>query len=139
MQQEQITKILTQLADHETRLKALEGEPQIVASIHTAGAGSKQKTLREIIKGKKLKNGQEQVAAIVGYYEKILSQRISKDNIKEEWANAKMNGTFAAVYLSRAKDTLIRILDDGTCDLTQSGEEFFEKLLNNEPSNQTLK
>ncbi len=139
MQQEQIAKILTQLVDHEARLKALEGETQAVASTRTASAGSKQKTLRELVKGKKLKNGQEQLAVIVGYHEKVLGHLILKDKIKEEWANAKINATFSPVYLSRAKDTLIRILDDGKCDLTQTGEEFFDQFLNHESLDATSK
>jgi len=129
MTQDQIKEILASLADHENRLQHLEGT---VPPSSALSAGRKQKTLREMVKGKKLQNGQEQIAAIVGYYEKILGQHIPKDRIKEEWANAKMDGTFTAMYLSRAKDTLIRIHADGTCDLTQSGEEFFAKLINNE-------
>ncbi|MES2202831.1 MAG: hypothetical protein V4474_00665 [Patescibacteria group bacterium] len=131
MTKNQIAEILAQLADHETRLKQIETGSQSNL-ISPPGAGGKQKTLREIIKGKRFKNGQEQIAAIVGYHEKILGQQITKEKIKEEWASSKMNGVFAAVFLSRAKDTFIRIHADDLCDLTQSGEEFFEKLLSHE-------
>lgn len=136
MRQEQVKKILAQLSDHESRLQLLEGVRQATPAHSASG---KQKTLREIVRGKKFKSGQEQVAAIVGYYEKILGQRIEKNKIKEEWANAKMNGTFVAMFLSRAKDTLIRIYTDDTCDLTQTGEEFFDKLINNESPDATFK
>ncbi|MEY4731293.1 MAG: hypothetical protein RL681_239 [Candidatus Parcubacteria bacterium] len=138
MQQEQIAKIFTQLADHEARLKQLEdGAP--TAPFLAVGGSRKQKTLREIVKGKKFKNGQEQIAAIVWYHEKVLGQRISKEQIKEEWVNAKMSGNFSPVYFSRAKDVLIRVHSDGTCDLTQSEEERLDHLLNNEPSSATSK
>lgn len=136
MKQEQIKKILAQLADHESRLQQLEGIRQTTPVILTSG---KQKTLREIVKRKKFKSGQEQVAAIVGYHEKILGQRIEKNKIKEEWANTKMNGTFTAMFLSRAKDTLIRIHSDDTCDLTQTGDKFFDQLINNESPDATSK
>lgn len=129
MKEEQIKEILAQLADHESRLQQLEGIPQVTL---IPSMSNKQKTLREIIKGKKFNSGQEQVAAIVGYHEKMLGQRIGKNKIKDEWTNAKMNSAFTAMFLSRAKDTLIRVLDDGTCDLTQTGEEFFEKFVKNE-------
>jgi hypothetical protein len=132
MEKEKIIKILAQIADHENRLRQLEGG-QRVSLVSTS---NKTKTLREILKGVKFKNGQEQVASIVGYHEKILNNHILKDMIKDEWENAKM-GVFSAMYISRAKDTLIRIHKDGTCDLTQSGEEFFDQFLKNESSNTT--
>ena len=139
MKQEQITKILAQLIDHESRLQELEGghEAGQVSPINGKG---KQRTLRELVKGQKFKSGQEQIAAIVGYYEKILGQRIEKNKIKEEWANVNaMKGAFTAMFLSRARDTLIRIHSDDTCDLTQSGEEFFDQFIKNESSETTSK
>lgn len=132
MSEEQIAKIFTQLADHEARLKQLEGGTRSTAATTAMSVGSKQKTLRELVKGKKFKNGQEQIAAIVGYHERVLGQRIPKDKIKKVWEDAKMNGIFSPVYFSRAKDTLIRV-DRDACDLTQTGDEFFNRLLNNEP------
>ena len=50
---------------------------------------AKQKTLREIIKGRKFKNGQQQIAIIVGYHENVLKELIHEDKIKTEWDNAK--------------------------------------------------
>ncbi len=117
------------ISELESRVEALEA---LVLHSNTpvVSMGKKEKTLREIVKGKKF-NGQEQVAAIVGYHEKILGQRVQKNEIKNAWQDAKMNGKYAAVYLTRAKDTLIRILDDDSCDLTQTGEEFFDALIDN--------
>jgi|SRR3989344_7967444 len=138
MQQEQIKKILSHLADHESRLKQLENGER-TAPPPRINMSDKKKTLREIVKGKKFKNGQEQIAAIVGYHEKVLGQLIPKDKIKIEWTEAKLKGDFSPMYLSRAKGTLVRILEDGTCDLTQTGEEFFDQILNNESTNTASK
>ena len=80
MQQEQIKKILSHLADHESRLKQLENGER-TAPPPRINMSDKKKTLREIVKGKKFKNGQEQIAAIVGYHEKVLGQLIPKDKI----------------------------------------------------------
>lgn len=119
------------ISELESRIGVLEAKI-LNGDVPTISTSSKEKTLREIVKGKRFKNGQEQIAAIVGYHEKVLGQPIQKDQIKEVWQDSKMNGEFAAVYLTRAKDTLVRILSDGTCDLTQTGEEFFEALINSE-------
>lgn len=115
----------------ESRVKALEARV-LHTDTPTINVNKKERTLREIIKGRKF-NGQEQVAAIVGYHEKVLSQPIHKNEIKNVWQDAKMNGKYAAIYLTRAqKDALVRVFDDETCDLTQTGEEFFSGLLTNE-------
>lgn len=114
----------------ESRVKALEALV-LNTDAPTVSVSKKQRTLREIIKGKKF-NGQAQVAAIVGYYEKVLGQPIHKNEIKNAWQDAKMNGKYAAIYLTRAqKDALVRVLADETCDLTQTGEDFFDGLLSN--------
>lgn len=117
------------ISELESRVKALE-----TLVLHTdapvINTSRKEKTLREIVKGKKL-NGQEQVATIVGYYEKVLGQCIHKNEIKNVWQDAKMNGKYAAIYLTRAqKDALVRVADEA-CDLTQTGEEFFDGLVTN--------
>lgn len=127
-------EIIRQLIDHEKRIKKLESATQVFS---IEPFKDEQKTLREFVKGKKFKNGQEQIAVIVGYYEKILKNLINKDKIKEEWINAKITNKFSSEFISRAKDVLIRVLPDERCDLTQSGEEFFESLLKNEPSKTT--
>lgn len=117
------------ISELESRVEALEALV-LHSNAPVVSMGKKEKTLREIVKGKKF-NGQEQVAAIVGYHEKVLGQRVQKNEIKKTWQDAKMNGKYAAIYLTRAKDTLIRILDDDSCDLTQTGEEFFDALIDN--------
>lgn len=130
MTEAQLQKIFKQLADHEARINVLESKGTHLVTSTNHGSG-KQKTLREIVKGKKFKNGQEQIVVIVGYYENILGTLINKDNIKTEWVNAKMTNKYNPNFLKRAKDDLIRIHTDGNCDLTQTGEEFFEEFLKN--------
>jgi|SRR3989344_1151799 len=124
----EIKDILARLDDYEKRLAHLEGKAITPVAVLKAKVG-KQKTLREMVKGKKFKNGQEQIAIIVGYHEKILGNLLSKDKIKEEWTNAKIINKFSAEFLSRARDVLVRVHSDGTCDLTQGGEDFFDSFL----------
>ncbi len=125
-----IQQILNKLNDHEKRIRALEDSGANRPGKIDTGK-EKQKTLREIVKGRKFKNGQQQVAVIVGYNENILSTLIHEDNIKTEWVNAKITNKYSKNFLDRAKDEFIRIRSDGTCDLTQTGEEFFEDFLKN--------
>ena len=132
-----IKKILERIEDHEKRIHALE-ESSSAQAVRIKQREGKQMTLREVIvKGRKFKNGQERVAVIVGYHENILGTLIKKDNIKSEWTNAKMTNKYSDEFIARAKDVLIRVQPDGTCDLTQTGEEFFEKFLKNEPTEST--
>jgi len=132
----QLKKILKQLADYERRLAALEKSTD-TSVIGPSQAKKKQITLREIVKGRKFKNGQEQIATIVGYYENMLGSLIHKNKIKTEWENAKMTNKYSAEFIARAKDVLIRVHSDGKCDLTQTGEDFFEKFLKNESTKTT--
>jgi hypothetical protein len=119
------------ISELESRVEILEAMIINTNATEITPGVAKDRTLREIVKGKKF-NGQEQVAAIVGYHEKVLGQRIHKNEIKKIWQDSKMNGKYAAIYLTRAqKDALIRMLDDETCDLTQTGEEFFYELIIN--------
>lgn len=128
----QLEEILKQLGDHEKRLEALERSSIVQREIKKTSGNAKQATLREIVKGKKFNNGQEQIAVVVGYHEKILGALINKDRIKIEWLNAKMTNKYNPNFLKRVKDELIRVHPDGTCDLTQTGEEFFKNFLKNE-------
>ncbi|KKU49519.1 MAG: hypothetical protein UX71_C0013G0013 [Parcubacteria group bacterium GW2011_GWA1_47_10] len=91
----------------------------------------KQKTLPEITKGKKLKNGQQKVAIIVAYYEKFLSKpSVTTEEITQGWRDGKFDGSFARTLLDRAiSDGLVRDLKDGTFDLSQSGEGFYEEYM----------
>ena len=131
MTDNQIKKIVEQLANHEARINVLEGL-EVCSSVKTNSGSEKQKTLREIVKGRKFKNGQEQIAVIVGYHEKVLGTLINKESIKLEWINAKMTRKYSAEFVARAKDVFIRINSEEVCDLTQTGEEFFEKFIKNE-------
>lgn len=131
----EINKILQ---DHEKRMRVLESS-EINPSKKKRSGNRKQKTLREIIKGRKFKNGQQQIAVIVGYHENILGVLIHTDNIKTEWNNAKITNKYNKTFIDRAKDELIRVRSDGTCDLTQTGEELFEKFLQNESTDSTSK
>lgn len=138
MESNNITRILEQLADHEKRLARLEGSTTASTAVERPG-GSKQRTLREIVKGRKFKNGQEQLAVIVGYHEVILGNPTMKTVLKDEWLAAKMLSKYDAKFLERAKDVFFRIHSDNTCILTQTGEEFFDEFLKNESTTSTSK
>lgn len=138
MTQEQIEKILTQLSDHENRLLKLEATKNLPITT-SATTGNKQKTLREVVRGKKFSNGCEKIAAIVGYHEKILGSLVNKNNLKQAWDDAKLDGVYKTNILDDAAGQYVRVKSSGECDLTQTGEEFFDKLLNNESINQTSK
>ena len=92
---------------------------------------SKPLTITALARKDNVKNGQQKLTAIVGYYEKILEKdKITESDIKEGWKDGKFTGAYANVLLQRAiKDVLIRDLKDGTYDLTQDGENFFETVL----------
>jgi hypothetical protein len=84
-------------------------------------------TLPELARSKKAVNGQQKVAIVVGYYERITRKDpITKNDIKEGWKEGKFPGSFADVLVHRAiKDGLIRDLK-GKYDLSQTGEDFFD-------------
>ena len=125
-----LNQCLEQLSSDDTGLQSKE------SMVHTSGQ-QKKMTLREIVRGRRFKNGQEQIAVIVGYHEKTLGSLINKDNIKAEWVRAKMTNKYNPNFLKRVKDELIRIHPDGICDLTQTGEDFFENFLKNESTTPT--
>lgn len=128
MIKEQLKKVMEKIEDHEKRIQKLE-KFSGVSAIKISPKEKKQIILREIVRDKKFKNGQEQIAVIVGYHEKILGTLINKDSIKSEWINAKITNKYSTHFIDRAKDVLIRIHPNGNCDLTQSGENFFETFL----------
>jgi len=140
MTEEQFQKIIEQLASHEKRLNILENSSNSQAvSVNTGKGYEKQLTLREIVSGRKFKNGQEGIAIIVGYHEKVVKSLLHEDNIKTEWTNAKITNKYSTTYLGRAKDKLIRVNSDGICDLTKTGEEFFGNFFKNESTDSTSK
>ncbi len=128
MADEQIQKILGQLEDHERRIITLEkgkGEPSPQA---TNFDGSKKTlTLAEIVRGKSFRSGQEKVAVIVGYCEKVVHKNpIKESDLKQGWKEGKFDGKYANTLLLRAiKDGLVRDIG-GDFDLSQTGEEFFD-------------
>ncbi|MCB2230672.1 hypothetical protein KQH82_08145 [bacterium] len=94
-------------------------------------SGNKKPTIAEIAKGTELKNGQEKVALVVGYLEKVEGRsEIRQSDIKGAWIDGKLQGDYANVLLQRAvKDGLVRNRKNGIYDLSQSGETFFADLM----------
>ncbi len=89
-------------------------------------------SLAEIVRKKKLENGQQKVAAIVGYCEKIRGiEAVTNADMRAGWKEAKFDGAFANILTTRAeKEGLISSY--GTKDsyvLTQTGEDFWEGLI----------
>lgn len=132
----ELHKIFAQLSDHESRLNHLESGLR-PATKSSDGVTDKQKTLREIVKGKKFKNGSEKIAAIVGYHEKMIGKLINKVDIGKNWVNAKVDGTYKTNLLDDANGIYVRIHTNGECDLTQTGENFFDNFLTNESTSTT--
>lgn len=122
----------------EEEIKSLSGRIEKLEKVVFGNApvaiktnSSKPLTITALARKDNVKNGQQKLTAIVGYYEKILKKdKITESDIKEGWKDGKFTGTYANVLLQRAiKDVLIRDLKDGTYDLTQDGEIFFETIL----------
>ncbi len=91
----------------------------------------KQRTLPELIKGKKFKNGQQKVCIIVAYCEKYGDKKsVLENEIAQGWRDGKFDGAYARTLLDRTiGDGLVRDLKDGTFDLSQSGDEFYEEFM----------
>lgn len=92
-------------------------------------------SLPELIRKRTLQNGQQKVAVLVGYMEKIENKsQIAMADIKDAWRRAKFDGGFANVLVTRAvKDALIAdYSSDGNYVLTQTGERFWEEQLANQ-------
>ncbi len=124
----QLQKIQEQLVDHENRIRALEvgkvkTDNHAIIPSHT----QKEITLAEIIRGKNFKSGQEKVAVIIGYCEKMLkTESIKESNVKESWKIGKFDGKYSPSLLAQAiKDRLVRNID-GNLDLSQTGEKFWD-------------
>lgn len=127
MDKDELQKIIKKLNNHEDRISALEGK-RVKADNSSVSSGKKQETLPELIKGKKFSSGQEKIATIVGYCEKILHRLPEEINIKEGWIKGKFDGKYRSNLLDRAaSDGLIRDLENGKFDLSQTGEGFFGK------------
>jgi len=111
------------------RIEQLEKQLQSPQAPHKQG--SKQRTLPELIKGKKFKNGQQKVCVIVAYYEKYAGKTsVTMDEIAQGWRDGKFDNTFARTLLERAViEGFVRDLKDSTYDLSQSGGEFYEEFM----------
>lgn len=118
--------------DIEARLKKLEDAVFGDGSLQTfAKTGEKQLALSQLSRSLLLKNGQQKVTVIVGYFEIILqAPPIDMNTIKSEWVKAKFVGKCDAKLLERAiTEGLVREFDGKTYDLTQKGEDFFYDLV----------
>lgn len=130
MSDDEIKQLLAKLEDHEKRIVVLESGLTKEA-YRSGGIIKKTITLPELIRGKNFKSGQEKLAVIVGYLEKIShKEAINEADIKTGWKEGKFNGKYNPNFLSRAiKDGLVRKID-GSFDLSQSGETFFNNFQN---------
>ena len=93
---------------------------------------SKGLSLPELIRNKSLENGQQKVAVLVGYMEKMENKTsIVMGDIKEAWRRAKFDKAFANILVTRAvKEGLISDYgNDGNYVLTQTGERFWEEFV----------
>jgi hypothetical protein len=118
------------LADLTNRVEALE-KAVFISKVRQKSSG-KQLTLAELARRAPLKkaNGQQKIATIVGYFEKVVDQGPSKPElIKQGWKDGKFAGKYNPSFLNRAVGDLVRSLGDGTYDLTQAGEDFFFNIL----------
>src|SRR3989344_4943954 len=130
MNQESINKdVLERLTKLENAVflsSGSSGQPKVAKL-----AGSKTRTLPEIIRENTPKNGQGKVAAVVGYCEHELGLEIvSPEDIRNTWRQAKLDGSYAPIYLSRAiGEGLVNDYGKkGSYVLTQSGEAFYQNL-----------
>lgn len=116
-------------SDIKARLKKLEDA--VFGESTTFSAKPKQIALSEISRSPFLKNGQQKIAAIVGYHELIdRDGPVSMSLIKADWVKGKFVGKCDPKLLERSIiDGLVREIGDNTYDLTQKGEDFFEDVI----------
>ena len=130
--EKEINQIKKELENHEKRIHTLERANKNRKSNYAIVASSvqKQTTLAEIIRGKSFKSGQEKIAVIVGYYEKIIRKnQIKEVDLKTGWKSGKFDGKYNRNLLNRAiKDGLVRNIDTNI-DLSQTGERFFDNFI----------
>ena len=126
----QIKKITEQLAGHERRISELEGKGVDKSIYKKSVRPAKGTTLVEVIHGKDFKSGQEKIAVIVGYAEKIAKkEQIREADLKQGWKDGKFGGKYNPNLLARAiSDRLVRNIEDNL-DLSQTGEKFFNDFL----------
>lgn len=114
--------------------EAVFGDEKEVVALKAPG---KPITLVELARNRLLKNGQQKVAVIVGYNEKIFNESpIAMSAIKELWKKGKFVGKCDPKLLERALlEGLVREPEDNVYDLGQKGEDFFEEILRSKNGN----
>ena len=123
--------ILSSLQELHTKIDAMSGARPVAAAPSVLITQSKKGlTLPELARRAKLSNGQQRVAAIIGYFEKLQGKdEVIAADLQQGWKDGKFPGNYAPVYLSRAiKDGLVRQKAKGFYDLSQTGEDFFINL-----------
>lgn len=123
--------ILSSLQELHAKIDAMSGtRPMAAAPSVIITPSNKGLTLPELARRAKLSNGQQRVAAIVGYFEKLKGKdEVTVTDLQQGWKDGKFPGSYAPVYLSRAiKDGLVRQKAKGSHDLSQTGEDFFTGL-----------
>ena len=128
---QKIDTILSSLRELHAKVDAMSGtRPADAAPGVIITPSNKGLTLPELARRAKLANGQQRVAAIVGYFEKIQGKDgVGVTDLQQGWKGGKFPGSYAPVYLSRAiKDGLVRQKEKGLHDLSQTGEDFFAGL-----------
>jgi hypothetical protein len=126
-----IDSLLESVQELHKKIDLLAGSPSQTTALQTITKSSNKKiTLPELARKATLSNGQQRIAAIVGYYEKVLSNEdVLVSDLQQGWKDGKFPGSYAAVYLHRAlKEGLVRQKDKNIFDLTQTGEDFFSGL-----------
>ncbi|MCP6720414.1 MAG: hypothetical protein KJI72_03825 [Patescibacteria group bacterium] len=124
-------KILKEMLDSlEQRVAILEKKGSLQS---LPLSSNKVITLAELRRNVKIKNGQQSITIIIGYYEKILNQgAISPKVIEEGWLEGKFDGKYNSESLRRAiADGLVRRQENSRYDLSITGENFFQSQLNN--------
>lgn len=113
------------------KVDSLTVTPELTPTLQTiTKSTSKKITLPELARKASLTNGQQRIAAIVGYNEKVLGKEdVLVADLQQGWKDGKFSGSYSAVYLHRAlKEGLVRQKDKNVFDLTQTGEDFFSGL-----------
>ena len=128
---QKIDTVLSSLQGLHAKIDAMTGtRPAAIASGVIVTSSNKGLTLPELARRANLGNGQQRVAAIVGYFEKLQGKdEVGVADLQQGWKDGKFPGSYAPVYLSRAiKEGLVRQKEKGSYDLSQTGEDFFTNL-----------
>ena len=127
-----LKKFLSRIENLEKRVDLLERDPN--KSIPIGHPSAKILTLAEIIREKKFRSGQEKIAIIVGFYEKIAHKApIKESDLKEGWRVGKFDGKYNPNFLARAASWVRNI--NSNLDLSQTGEKFFDDFLKSTDGN----